>query len=64
MFERPIYRRRTLPSAEPEINSDPDVSVPAEASAPKIARTAAKNSGFNNPFSGLADLMTTQDSKE
>jgi 3'-5' exoribonuclease len=64
MFERPIYRRRTMPSAEPEINSDPAVSVSTEASAPKIARTAAKNSGFNNPFSGLADLMTPQDSKE
>lgn len=45
MFERPIYRRRTL---EPE--------APAPEPQKKVASTTSTG-GFNSPFKGLADLM-------
>ena len=69
MFERPIYRRRTLESSEAEIQSESNIETSvaasvANSSPSKNTKTAAKTSGFNNPFSGLADLMTQQDSKE
>ena len=53
MFERSIYRVRTLetPAAEP-------VVVPTETAAPSEApkKSAARAEGFNTPFAQLANL--------
>jgi 3'-5' exoribonuclease len=57
MFERPIYRRRTLESP-----AAPDRAEPAANAATASAATAAKSkppakpAAFNNPFAALADL--------
>ena len=68
MFERPIYRVRTLESPEPAEAKEPAlpasvVSVPAtvggNAAAPveKPRKPNVRPGNFNTPFEGLADLL-------
>ncbi len=71
MFERPIYRRRTIESPEPvEIRSDDNQARAATAasSQPEKSRDqqrkqAVRNDSFNTPFEQLADIFKGPEQK-
>lgn len=54
MFERPIYRRRTIEDEGVPPSPSPP---PARAKSSSSSASSATRGGFNNPFQGLADLM-------
>lgn len=57
MFERPVYRRRTLEVTEDEAGSTAaDTATTERASAPATSATSAVGS-FNTPFQSLAGLI-------
>jgi hypothetical protein len=57
MFERPIYRRRTIESPPAEVESEQAAGAAASAAPTPRAKQSTKPGGFNNPFAGLADLV-------
>jgi 3'-5' exoribonuclease len=64
MFERPIYRHRTLESPKVEATSDGDQTATAAAAASQPERSdtpqhnrAARSDSFNTPFEQLGELF-------
>ncbi|HEY8459923.1 MAG TPA: hypothetical protein VIM99_06045, partial [Blastocatellia bacterium] len=69
MFERPIYRRRTIESEEPAMTAADDnqakaaaaaLSQPEKSAAPPGKQSARRDS-FNTPFEQLSDLFKPKD---
>jgi 3'-5' exoribonuclease len=57
MFERPIYRRRTLEAPGTEEIAEPAASAATASASPAAKpKPPAKPTAFNNPFAALADL--------
>jgi 3'-5' exoribonuclease len=61
MFERPIYRRRTLETAAPQNGHQPETEAPQSSAASASETGAAQSKAFNNPFAGLANLMKEEE---